>query len=482
MAMLASQEQAELDQALRASTEENQALGQEAPAASAGPAARAEDSAAAALSETNEVIYNALWEAATPADILHAGDAVNFFSSSGLSNAVLGDVWAKADTNARGSLVKDEFYVALRLIAELQAGTGPVQGYPQLAGHTEAAISRLVEARTKDANPPRPPAGLNLSAQESVLYAGLWTVAVKNDAKDMGPMDAVAFLSASGLSNEQLGAIWELADCKEPRGRLSQEEFFIALKLIALQQSGIPAGLDNIHQESPMPDLAEHTRAAPAATTAPLVAVASPATATPAPAVLPRAAAHIMKLVGASDHVSGADLRDYLFRSDLPQDQLATIWAKADTNVTGSLDLAQLETLLGLLSLAQQQKEPSPANIDSATPAPALRGVDFPADAPQATPATTCEEQASQIISRAGLHPTDMVHGTKLREILMLSGLPQDAMADIWGKADSHGIGQLSKAQLQVLLGMLHQAQNSRPVDPATISPTSLAPSLPGFN
>ena len=507
LAMQVSQEQAELEQAIRASTEEGtrDPPPQTTPASTPQALQPNKADVASEPSQTNAAIYNALWAAATPSDFLGAGDAVAFFRASGLDNDALGDIWGQADAAARGSLTKDEFFFALKLIAERQAGTGPPKGYPQLAGHTEAALDTLVRERARaaqaqaDAEAEANGPGLDLASDETVMYQALWQKAGKGSPADrMGPMEAVDFFQASGLNNEQLGAIWELADCKDPKGSLSTEEFFVALKLIALHQSGMDAAMDKIHLPSPPPNLDFGDVAPPLTATQPPVhptnptavpttlTSATPTSATPSTTTLKSAAAFIMNLTGAdvsaSQAASGADLREYLFLSGLPQDQLAVIWGMSDTNVTGSLDVDQVEVLLGLMTLAQQQAELDVSQINTTTPPPTLRGFDFPADTQEqpAVAVPTCETQARQILATAGLQPTDAIHGAKLRETLMQSGLPQDLLADIWGKADTSGIGQLNLEQLQKLLGMLYQAQNGQPADASAVSLTTPAPCLEG--
>ena len=53
--------------------------------------------------------------------------------------------------------------------------------------------------------------------------------------------------------------IWNFSDLVAPKGRLTQPEFFIALKLIALKQSGQNFAIKNISKPAKIPQLAGHT-------------------------------------------------------------------------------------------------------------------------------------------------------------------------------------------------------------------------------
>jgi hypothetical protein len=53
-------------------------------------------------------------------------EAVQFFSLSRLSNLVLGGIWQLADRERRGTLAKEEFFLAAKLVALAQQGVQPL--------------------------------------------------------------------------------------------------------------------------------------------------------------------------------------------------------------------------------------------------------------------------------------------------------------------------------------------------------------------
>ena len=56
----------------------------------------------------------------------------------------------------------------------------------------------------------------------------------------------------SGLSTKLLATIWKLVKNKE-KGKYSQEEFWLLIKLIALAQADMPPALDRIADRVPVP-------------------------------------------------------------------------------------------------------------------------------------------------------------------------------------------------------------------------------------
>ena len=78
-----------------------------------------------ALEDSELKVYNELFKQAdaTSSGAIGAADGVTFFRNSGLSDQVLGGIWALADAQRRGSLNRDEFFTACKLVALAQADT-----------------------------------------------------------------------------------------------------------------------------------------------------------------------------------------------------------------------------------------------------------------------------------------------------------------------------------------------------------------------
>lgn len=323
------------------------------------------------LSNEEAQIYKGLWTKATggTATFLGPGEAVAFMQASGLDNAVLAQIWEAADVEApKGQLVETEFFVALKCIALKQAGIDAIpenismsSSLPVIGSFTEE-----IKASLAPAPEPTPAANLSLSLDdnESKAYSKFWEYAVPNGAEFIGPGEAVGFFQSSGLENEVLGAIWEVADASEPRGQLNKTEFNVALKLIAVKQSGADAVMANIGQNTPLPQLTGHTDS--------VIAELNPdKTIELAGKLWGMAAAN----VDADGCLDGGTLRPLLMTSKLDPAVLGEIWAKADADSVGKLNASQFESLLRFISQAQNGESLDSATFTPSMPPPVLEGL-----------------------------------------------------------------------------------------------------------
>ncbi len=71
-------------------------------------------------------------------------------------------------------------------------------------------------------------------------------------------MDAAGFLKKSGLSDEQLGKIWDISD-PDGKGHLDKAGLFVACKMVALIQSDMPLTVDNARVECHAPNFGDAT-------------------------------------------------------------------------------------------------------------------------------------------------------------------------------------------------------------------------------
>ena len=97
---------------------------------------------------------------------------------------------------------------------------------------------------------------LKLSKAEGKYYTSLFEK-VAAGLQEITPDDAVVFLRKSNISDHVLHNVWDLAD-HQSRGALNRDDFFRALKLIALVQNGVniaekPFAEENLVKISPLP-------------------------------------------------------------------------------------------------------------------------------------------------------------------------------------------------------------------------------------
>ncbi|KAH8593325.1 hypothetical protein B0O99DRAFT_547580 [Bisporella sp. PMI_857] len=202
--------------------------------------------------------------------ILPGEQAKQIFERAGLPNEILGRIWNLADTEQRGALVVTEFVIAMHLLASFKSGS--MRALPNIlpAGLYEAASvrppSRQGSAAGSMSAIPRQLTGQGTGRASSPLsrtaytapqqfpqgtgFANNWAITPadkdkfdkiyygldKNNRGFITGDEAVPFFSESKLPEEALAQIWDLADINSG-GRLSKDEFAVAMYLIRQQRS-----------------------------------------------------------------------------------------------------------------------------------------------------------------------------------------------------------------------------------------------------
>ncbi|KAL1584691.1 hypothetical protein WHR41_06908 [Cladosporium halotolerans] len=205
---------------------------------------------------------------------LDAGTAKAIFEKSGLPNETLGRIWMLSDREQRGALDQTEFIVAMHLLTSMKTrsmtalpntlpaafyqaaarrGAPPPPGSRQAPG--AAGIPRQfsggavgVPPRTQSplARPPTygtpPPMSAQttgpqwlITPQEKAKYDQFFgTIDTQNKGIVSGEQ-AVRFFSDSGLPEDTLASVWDLADINS-EGQLTKDEFAVAMYLIRQQR------------------------------------------------------------------------------------------------------------------------------------------------------------------------------------------------------------------------------------------------------
>ncbi|OCL10120.1 hypothetical protein AOQ84DRAFT_337972 [Glonium stellatum] len=223
------------------------------------------------LSPAKAAEYASLFEkSGAQNSILSGENAKQIFEKARLPNETLGRIWNLADTEQRGALGVTEFIIAMHLLASYKSGAlkalptnlpaglieaasrrGTLAGPPGRPRPDEpaAAIPRQFSGASAQRNqspmgrpygtPPQSaqPTGNDwlISPQEKLSYDSLFN---KVDTLSRGYItgeQAVAFFSDSGLPEDILAAIWDLADINS-EGQLSRDEFAVAMYLIRQQR------------------------------------------------------------------------------------------------------------------------------------------------------------------------------------------------------------------------------------------------------
>ncbi|XP_038615888.1 epidermal growth factor receptor substrate 15 isoform X2 [Tachyglossus aculeatus] len=255
-----------------------------------------------------------------------ASEAAAFLKKSGLTDLILGKIWDLADSDGKGALSKQEFFVALRLVACAQNGL-------------DVSLSSL----HLPVPPPRfhePSSPLRISGAVSAEVP--WAVKVEEKAKydaifdSLNPVNGLLsgdkvkpVLLNSKLPVDVLGRVWELSDIDHD-GMLDRDEFAVAMFLVycALERDPVPMSL-------------------PAA----LVPPSKRKTWVVSPADKIKYDEIFLQTDRDKDgFVSGLEAREIFLKTGLPSALLAHIWALCDTQDCGKLSSEQFALAFHLIN------------------------------------------------------------------------------------------------------------------------------------
>ncbi|XP_061539075.1 epidermal growth factor receptor substrate 15 isoform X3 [Phycodurus eques] len=305
-----------------------------------------------------------------------AADAALFLKQSGLADLVLGKIWDLSDSERKGSLNKQQFFTALRLVACAQNG---------------------LEVALKSLNVAVPPPKFQ-DTSSPLLAGGLttdltWVVKPEEKLKfdsifdSLGPVGGMLtgdkvkpVLLNSKLPVDILGRVWELSDIDRD-GMLDKDEFSVAMYLVyrALEGETVPvslppplvppskrkkASVPTVMPLLPSPPSVKDSRASHAGSkTMPL-----PPKPAPPPAAAPnKTKGNIKWVVSPADKakydelfsktdgdmdglVSGPEVRDIFLKTGLPSATLARIWELCDIGDIGKLTREQFTLALHLIN------------------------------------------------------------------------------------------------------------------------------------
>uniref|UniRef100_A0A7N8YNQ6 Epidermal growth factor receptor pathway substrate 15 n=1 Tax=Mastacembelus armatus TaxID=205130 RepID=A0A7N8YNQ6_9TELE len=308
-----------------------------------------------------------------------AADAALFLKRSGLADLVLGKIWDLADSERKGSLNKQQFFIALRLVACAQNG---------------------LEVALKSLNVAVPPPKFH-DTSSPLLAGGVavdipWVVKPEEKMKfdsifdSLGPVGGMLIgdkvkpvLLNSKLPVDILGRVWELSDLDRD-GMLDKDEFSVAMYLVyrALEGEPVPMSLPPplvppskrkkpsvppVMPLLPSPPSAKDSRSSHAGSKT----MPHPPKPTPAPVawvVSPADKAKYDELFKMTDGdmdglVSGPEVRDIFLKTGLPSATLARIWELCDIGDIGKLTREQFALALYLINQKLVKGVDPPQNL-----------------------------------------------------------------------------------------------------------------------
>uniref|UniRef100_A0AAY4CJ43 Epidermal growth factor receptor pathway substrate 15 n=1 Tax=Denticeps clupeoides TaxID=299321 RepID=A0AAY4CJ43_9TELE len=305
-----------------------------------------------------------------------ATDAALFLKRSGLADLVLGKIWDLSDSERKGSLNKQQFFVALQLVACAQNG---------------------LEVSLKSLHVAVPPPKFH-DTSSPLLHGGVstdvpWVVKSEEKLKFDSIFDSLSpvggmlsgekvkpVLLNSKLPVDILGRVWELSDIDRD-GMLDRDEFAVAMYLVyrALEQEPVPMSL-------PPPLVPPSKRKKPPVTAPVLPLLPSPPslkesrsshagskTLPPTKPATPQVYFQLFQpclvqwVVSPADKtkydelfiktdtdmdglVSGPEVREIFLKTGLPSATLAHIWELCDIGDIGKLTRDQFSLALHLIN------------------------------------------------------------------------------------------------------------------------------------
>ena len=138
-----------------------------------------------------------------------------------------------------------------------QFGASMAPGYPPMYGGSMYAPTTAPMANAgpgfgpRVANEPVPPPAkkerlrVKIKPEERGIYSSLFDIACPKGGSKIEGKEAAAFLKRSNLPKETLKQIWEIA-AQSNQMALTRDEFYIALRLVALAQAGKEVSVQSI--------------------------------------------------------------------------------------------------------------------------------------------------------------------------------------------------------------------------------------------
>ncbi|KAM9480369.1 epidermal growth factor receptor substrate 15 isoform 1-T1 [Salvelinus alpinus] len=314
--------------------------------------------------------------------------------------------------------------------------------------------------------------------------------------------DAALFLKRSGLADLVLGKIWDLAD-SERKGCLNDQQFFIALRLVACAQNGLEVALKSLNLSVPPPKFHD--------TSSPLlhggVSIDSPWVVKTEEKLKFDAIFESLSPVGGM--LSGEKVKPVLLNSKLPVDVLGRVWELSDLDRDGMLDRDEFAVVMYLVYRALEG-EPVPMSLPATLVPPSKRkklpvsvppvmsllpsppsikerrsshsGSKTLPSKPAATPVTWAvsppdKAKYDEVFAKTDLDMDGLVSGPEVRDIFLKTGLPSATLARIWELCDIGDIGKLTREQFSLALHLINQKLTMGVDPPQNLCPEMIPPS-----
>ncbi|KAJ2556885.1 hypothetical protein EV175_001699 [Coemansia sp. RSA 1933] len=331
---------------------------------------------------------------------------------------------------------------------------------------------------------------------------------------------AVPFLQKSGLSDAALGGIWQLCDTGS-KGHLTTHEFNVAMKLISLAQSQRPVSLNNLKDDTQLPEMKgvdisqlETTAASGASQTRRDSTTSSAGwpgsvsnlgvfdeSGVPEIVVAPKDKLQYKQIFEKSQPVdgaiSGAAARALFTKTKLHNDQLSRIWLLADPHSEGKLRLPGFIVAMYFIRRVMDNRNfeipktcpvslwrsaggdvhlKSPLTNISQTSLASMPNVDTVGSAHwDVTPDE--RKRYDQYFRSLDQNRAGYLSGDVPVNFFLKSRLPDYLLSNVWELADINHCGKLSKDEFAVAMHLINSKLAGKEI-PDKLPPTLVPPSM----
>ncbi|KAJ2570476.1 hypothetical protein IW140_002376 [Coemansia sp. RSA 1813] len=328
---------------------------------------------------------------------------------------------------------------------------------------------------------------------------------------------AVPFLQKSGLSDAALGGIWQLSDTGS-KGHLTTHEFNVAMKLISLAQSQRPVSLNNLKDDTPLPEMKgvdiSQLEAASAASQ-PRRDSTTSSSGWPGSVsslgmfdegsaseivVAPKDKLQYKQIFEKSQPVDGAisgtAARALFTKTKLNNEQLSKIWSLADPHSEGKLRLPGFIVAMYFIRRVMENRN---FEIPKTCPVSLWRsaGGDVHLKSPLANLSQTSlasmpnldtvsahwdvtpdeRKRYDQYFRSLDQNRTGYLSGDVPVNFFLKSRLPDYLLSSVWELADINHCGKLSKDEFAVAMHLINSKLAGKEI-PDKLPPTLVPPSM----
>lgn len=315
-----------------------------------------------------------------------------------------------------------------------------------------------------------------------------------DDELDAG--DAVSLLMLSGLDQSVLHTIWDIAD-PTTEGYLTEQGFYLALRLCGLGQQGKEITADAAKSQAPIVDLKDKTAALMH-----LVPVKKPASDTALNADLyvisdeERADynATFAKAGPSNGILSGSRSRKVLTQTGLGIEMLGRIWELADIDEDGALSEYEFAVAMKLIkNMMYNDVEPPESLPDSMKPQPASPPP-VVSRKPISPPAASSpdsgkpdddtwvvsdkeKETYDKFFTTADKDGDGLVSGSDIMKFFLSSQLSKEVLAHVWNLVDIGDTGMINAEQFALAMHFIAKKVKGTEV-PDELEPHHIPPSF----